>query len=362
VIIVSLSLRICCKLEATVTAKAAAAGIVSSIWDLGSALLQNNYLSGDRRLRSGSNLSESSINSDRSTDRDRDRDRDRGVEEVRWVLGALDPSARSSPVPLPPDSRKQAAIDNLKAPSETDRLLCQAAESRNSSGTYSNSDCSYEEGSDRAKGQNSALSAKLRTAAPSTAPGSQPAVIPIPANTSTAPRSVGPSSQSSADCEDIPPHSSCSCPAQSASACTCSTLNGRCASALSASTASVSVSVSTVVSSCQSDKKGADVSPSEPLDSPRGSLQQLLKILSAAAAVGNATHQHLDSLFLSIYSTWHSSCPFDDLIGCIPSISILYHLHCLRGSLGRTPERRWKPPVRALSVRLLSQAGASGRR
>jgi hypothetical protein len=207
------------------------------------------------------------------------------------VLGALDPSARSSPIPLPPDGRKQAAIDNLKASSEVDRPLCQALESRNSSGTYSNSDCSYEEGSDRAKGQISALSAKVRTAAPSTAPGSQPAAVPIPASTSTAPRSVGQSSQSSADCEDISPHSSCSCPAQSASACTCSTLNGRCTSALSASTASVSVSVSTVVSSCQSDKKGADVSPSEPLDSPRGSLQQLLKILSAAAAVGNTT-QH----------------------------------------------------------------------
>jgi hypothetical protein len=280
-----LSLGICCKLEATVTAKAAAAGIVSSIWDLGSALLQNNYLSGDRRLRSGSNLSESSINSDRSTERDRDRDRDRGVEEVRWVLGALDPGARSSPIPLP-DSRKQAAIDNLKAPPETDRPHCQAAESRNISGIYSSSDCSYEEGSERTKGQNSALSAKVRNSAPSTAPGSQPAAIPVPASTCTAPRSVGQSSQSSADCEEIPPHSSCSCPVQSASACTCSILNGRCASALSASTASVSVSVSTVVSSCQGDKKSADVSPSEPLDSPRGSLQQLLKILSAAAAVG----------------------------------------------------------------------------
>ena len=289
-------MRISCKLEATLTAKAAAAGIVSSIWDLGSALLQNNYLSGDRRLRSGSNLSESSINSDRSTDRDRDRDRERGVEEVRWVLGALDPAARSSP--LTPDSRKQAA-DSLKASSESDRPYCHAGktvgsvgevrkdkgeavystESRNSSGHYSNSDCSYEEGSERAKGQNSAIAAKGRSSAPSAAPGGQTAALPA----GTAPRSLGQSSQSSADGEDVPLHSACS-----VSACICSTPNGRCTSALSASTASVSVS--TVVSSCQGDKKGADVSPSEPLDSPRGSLQQLLKILSAAAAVGNASN------------------------------------------------------------------------
>ena len=57
-------------LDATITARAAAAGIVNSIWDLGSALLSSNgYAVGDRRLRSGSNLSESSVTSNSNSDR-----------------------------------------------------------------------------------------------------------------------------------------------------------------------------------------------------------------------------------------------------------------------------------------------------
>lgn len=313
---------------------------MSSIWDLGSAILQNNYLSGDRRLRSGSNLSESSINSDRSTDRERDRDRekdrdrdsyrDRGAEEVRWVLGALDPSARSSP--LPSESRKQAAVDSIKALSESDRPYCHAGkivgsvgevrkdkgeviyvtESRNGVGAYSNinSDSSYEDGGERAKGPSSASSLKVRMAAPSAAPGTHPTALPGTGTATTTTgtvtasnvtRSTGQSSHSIGDCEDAALQSSsscsCSCSAQSVSTCTCSTQNGRCASALSAST--TSVSVSTVVSSCQGDKKSADVSPLEPLDSPRGSLQQLLKILAAAAVVGKTDQQHVDFMFFN---------------------------------------------------------------
>ena len=57
-------------LDATFTARAAAAGIVNSIWDIGSAFLSSNgYAVGDRRLRSGSNLSESSVTSNSNSDR-----------------------------------------------------------------------------------------------------------------------------------------------------------------------------------------------------------------------------------------------------------------------------------------------------
>ena len=71
--------------DATVTARAAAAGIVNSIWDLGSALLSSNgYATGDRRLRSGSNLSESSITSNSNSDRgDRGEDRSPGGFDPR---------------------------------------------------------------------------------------------------------------------------------------------------------------------------------------------------------------------------------------------------------------------------------------
>ena len=71
--------------DATVTARAAAAGIVNSIWDLGSALLSSNgYATGDRRLRSGSNLSESSVTSNSNSDRgDRGEDRSPGGFDPR---------------------------------------------------------------------------------------------------------------------------------------------------------------------------------------------------------------------------------------------------------------------------------------
>lgn len=112
-------------LDATFTARAAAAGIVNSIWDLGSAFLSSNgYAMGDRRLRSGSNLSESSVtsnsNSDRgdrveeksssgfdqrsrhhlvtngkvmTADKDKEKDREKDRDRVQGCSGALDRDA-----------------------------------------------------------------------------------------------------------------------------------------------------------------------------------------------------------------------------------------------------------------------------